>query len=87
MATRIRDLLIMLLPVEWGFTGIGRGADSPGPPGAPPPPRPPGPGDVNLEQLVEEIDLVDRSPLERWRLAALRRSTNSRPGWSPRSMN
>jgi hypothetical protein len=39
MASRIRDLLILTLPSEWGAFGGGMDAASPGP--NPPPPGPP----------------------------------------------
>lgn len=39
MASRIRDLLILAIPSEWGAYRSGIGADSPGP--NPPPPGPP----------------------------------------------
>ena len=65
MASRIRDLLILFLPVEWRGGGIRVGADSPGPPGAPPPPRPPGPGDGFRDFDMYELRMIAQLLLAR----------------------
>lgn len=66
MASRIRDLFVMLLPSEWAGSGIRVGAASPGPPGAPPPPRPPGP-----DRFFAELDMLELRMVAQLLLARL----------------